>query len=203
MFSPTHTLLAESSEDEDDVDLPVIDMGTPKKPRVETGARAEQIQPTKPSVPSKTSTISSNLITTARKSAPASNNNPSSTSSPTGPPTSMSSTLFNAHMPTQLVAKLDATHGDKRTAPMETSPFMTDGLSPIKSVDGYRTMGDSKRTAVKVKKLTKSLKEKTDMKKKVSLCYYSGTSNRGHFCMKDTFRCTNLYFTSEERTTLL
>lgn len=151
MFSPTHTLPPESdSDEEEDLDLPVVDVGTPKKLKRES--ESEQTQP-----PTKTTSTS------------ASSRSHCLTSSSTEP--SKSSASFRSPSPSNLPA---AHHDMQRLQFKETQDafrLMKDNLkylSPVKLEIHRASVNESKRTASKVRKLSKNLMEKTDRERKVS-----------------------------------
>ena len=163
MFSPTHTPPLESaSEDEGDSDLPLINLGTPKKPKLEPVSPGPFPPGASPSTSGSCvdqndstarSTASRKLSSAFSPPRPSSGEGGPPHGEPTAAPNSLRDHVF-------MVAR-----GDVRA--------MADGikhLSPLKfePAGGSRGTSDSRRTANKVRKLSRSLKEKTAMEKKVS-----------------------------------
>ena len=148
MFSPTHTPPPESSSEGED-DLPIVDIGTPRKlPKLGN----------EPTLPTKCTD-------------PAASSKPAHVSSPS------SSTLLPAHFQGNVKP---AAHSDSHREKFKstivaarsqnTFQSITDDLkdlSPLK-VERHRGANESRKTANKVKKLSKSLKEKAEMERKVS-----------------------------------
>ena len=161
MFSPTHTLPLESgSEDDEDSDLPLINIGTPKKPK--TGAAANSEATKSLPIHSRFHGDSSDFVSSSQlhEGPPRA-----------FPPAASSSTTTNAFR-APLSGKPPAVSPSAlfKTAREEVRT-MADGLrnlSPVK-VESSRGSSESKRTAKKVRKLARSLKKETDMEKKVGL----------------------------------
>ena len=145
MFSPTHTPPLESgSEDEGDSDLPDIKVGTPKKPKLETAAEPRVglgalENPLCASSPARSSSTAATTISSPLQEKPVAISN------------AVRDRLFKT-----------ATFGVRA---------MVDGLSYLSPVKMESSSGtsESKKTANRVKKLARTLKEKTDMEKKVGV----------------------------------
>lgn len=162
MFSPTHTPPLESgSEDEGDFDLPDISVGTPKKQKKQAAAEpgSSKLPPAHgPSLGGSSSGFSAPVESFPRAFSPAGSSSTAAGTlkslfpdKPTDSPNTVREHLFKS------------ASGDVRA--MEDSLRF---LSPVK-MESNREINDSKRTAKKVKKLARTLKEKTDMEKKVGI----------------------------------
>lgn len=144
-----------SSEEEEEIDLPVFGTGTPLKvQKLET-----------PDSPT-------SLGTTAAASA---TEPPHVTSLPRAPTPPQ-----QQEQPSQSVPR-EEVHRPKISIPPKLDPVKREGfrlhadleelknLSPLKP-SGLKTRNESIKTARKVQKLSKTLKEKTEIEKKVSFC---------------------------------
>ena len=164
MFSPTRPpLLDSSSEGEEDLDLPTVEIGTPQK-RPKTEIEDEQLQATKspPAAALSPSSGASNKPCHVTSPPATASTSAAITSSVSRSPSQSNTLKFEAE---PNVCKNRA----KATTRRNTFPSIADelkNLSPLKT-NSYRETKESKRTAKKVMKLAKSLKEKTDMEKKV------------------------------------
>ena len=165
MFSPTHTPPLESgSEDEGDLDLPDINVGTPnKKPKLEAPAAAEP-NPSSARLPRLSSRGSSSSDCCASE-------NPPPSFSPARRNSTSASTVARS-LPNEEKPAASPTAAVRDNL-FKSARFdvrvMVDGLrylSPVK-IDDSREINQSKKTANRVKKLTRNLKEKTDLEKKV------------------------------------
>ena len=162
MFSPTHTPPPESSsEDEDDINLPMVDLGTPKKPKLENESQAQQTQATEPRV-------------SHTAACPPSGSVISCTTHCTGSSSISTDASVAAASSTAVLSSIqaDIKFNYKRRLEVAKKEYqlMADGMknsSPIK-VESLKATNESKRTAKKVKKLSKSLQEKTEMERTVS-----------------------------------
>ena len=164
MFSPTRPpLLESSSEGEEDLDLPTVEIGTPQK-RPKTEIEDERLQATKspPAAASSSSSGASNKPCRVTSPPATASTSAAITSSVSRSPSQSNTVKFEG----EPNACKDSA---KATTRRNTFPSIADelkNLSPLKT-DSYRETKESKRTAMKVRKLTKSLKEKTDMDRKV------------------------------------
>lgn len=160
MFSPTHTPPPESSsEDEEEADFPLIDVGTPKKPKLESDVKAKQTQPTELSVSTAASPTSSSGSSCTTNCA-----EPSTTT------TAISAPAVSPSRRELPPVQSNINYRQKLEKAKKEFQSLADGLkdaSPIKLEDS-RATSESKRTAMKVKKLSKILQGKTDMERKVS-----------------------------------
>ena len=159
MFSPTHTPPLESgSEDEGDSDLPDIKVGTPKKAKLEAAAEP------KPHLPNPSNGGSSSRVGLGALENPLCASSPARSSS-------TAATTISSPLQEKPVAISNAV----RDRLFKTATFgvraMVDGLSYLSPVKMESSSGtsESKKTANRVKKLARTLKEKTDMEKKVGV----------------------------------
>lgn len=157
MFSPERTPpLESSSNSEDDTDFPTIDIKTPEKlPKLDN----EQTAPTKCSnTPSMQGHVGS-----------PSNTSPAVCSSSTLP--QVPSVGAKSEMPSHLLGdKFKSTKPPTKSTGRAISFSEADELkhlSPV-NVARYKETYENKKTARKVKKLTKTLREKSDLEKKAS-----------------------------------
>ncbi|CAI8055871.1 hypothetical protein GBAR_LOCUS30462 [Geodia barretti] len=157
MFSPTNTPPLESgSEDEGDSDLPDIKVGTPKKPKLEAAAEP------KPHLPNPSNGGSSSRVGLGALENPLCASSPARSSS-------TAATTISSPLQEKPVAISNAV----RDRLFKTATFgvraMVDGLSYLSPVKMESSSGtsESKKTANRVKKLARTLKEKTDMEKKL------------------------------------
>lgn len=158
MFSPKRTPPPESSSDsEEDADLPTINVKTPEKlPKLDN----EQSMPERyKSSPSKQGHVGSPAATACS-----------------------SSRLLRAPSQDTKAAdpvkeKFKSTRGTSKISTCAMSLSIADelkNLSPLKVVRYNKETNESKKTARKVKKLTKTLREKSEMERKASLVVISG-----------------------------
>ena len=153
MFSPTHTPppLESGSEDEEDFDLPLIDLATPKKLKL-----AAASEPTSP-----TTSTSLNGRTSGSVTGSGPHTKPPSVSSPAKIISSAATLPHN--LESVLDRKFKEAKVDVRT--------MAEGLkhlSPLRVEGGRKKVSESKRRAREVRKFSHKLKEKTEMEDKVS-----------------------------------
>lgn len=160
--SPSHTPPPpdlSSEEEEDEIDLPVFSLGTSLK--------VQKLEP-----------LDSPRVTSlALRPAAASPTGPSHVISPPRVPTPPQHE--QQEQPSQSVTP-EEVHRPKVTIPPKQDPGRREGfrlhadleelknLSPLKS-SGLKTRNESRKTARKVQKLSKTLKEKSEIERKVSL----------------------------------
>ena len=159
MFSPTHTPPPESSsEDEDDINLPMVDLGTPKKPKLENESQAEQTQATEPRVSTAACPPSGSVIScTTHCTGSSSISTDASVAAASSTAAIQADSKFNYKRRLEVYSKEGVSVNGGRD----------ENSSPIKA-ESLKATNESKRTAKKVKKLSKSLQEKTEMERTVS-----------------------------------
>lgn len=157
MFSPERTPPLESTSDsEDDTDFPSINVKTPEKL-----AKLENEQTT----PTKCSTLQGHVSSPVNTSATV-------CSSSTLP--EVTSISAQSEMRAEIKCDLlrDKFKSTKPTSRITERSFSwldeLKNLSPLKVVRYNKETNESKKTARKVKKLTKTLREKSDLEKKAS-----------------------------------
>lgn len=158
MFSPERTppLLESSSNSEDDADFPTINIKTPEKlPKLDN----EQTTPTKYST---TLSMQGHVGSSANTSAAVCSSSTLPQAPSIGAKSEMASFLLRD--------KFKSTKPTTKSTDRGISCSIADELkhlSPINVVRCKET-NENKKTARKVKKLTKTLKEKSDLEKKAS-----------------------------------